>query len=270
MNIPERWLRSYCDPALDADALAHALTMGGIEVESCVPVAALSEGVIVAQVLGVEKHPQADKLSVCKVDAGKGPVQVVCGAPNVRPGMKAPLATPGARLPGIQVGVAKVRGVESAGMLLSARELGISDDHSGLFELAPDAPIGKEMRELLDLDERILSIKLTPNRGDCLSVVGVARELSAITRTKLNSPEFPRVEPAIDDVLPVRIDAPDLPSEREFVASISRTSASGKSPTLELTPEQRAALPVPAKPAAPTPEPEASGPVRDYPPLEPN
>ena len=210
MNIPERWLRSYCDPALDAEALAHALTMGGIEVESCAPVAALSEGVVVAQVLGVEKHPQADKLTVCKVDAGKGPVQVVCGAPNVRAGMKAPLATPGARLPGIQVGVAKVRGVESAGMLLSARELGISDDHSGLLELSADAQVGKDIRAALDLDERILSIKLTPNRGDCLSLVGVAREVAAITRTPLKPPAFARVEPVIKDVLPVRIEAPDL------------------------------------------------------------
>jgi phenylalanyl-tRNA synthetase beta chain len=161
-------------------------------------------------VLGVEKHPKADKLTVCSVDAGHGPVQVVCGAPNVRPGMKAPLATPGAHLPGIDVEVANVRGIESAGMLLSARELGISDDHSGLLELPPDAPVGKDVRTLLDLDERILSIKLTPNRGDCLSVLGVARELAAITRAPLKPPVFPRVTAAIRDVLPVRIEAPDL------------------------------------------------------------
>src|SRR5262249_35062284 len=120
MIVPERWLRSFCNPAIDAEALAHELTMSGIEVESCTPVAPPSAGVVVAQVLAVEKHPQADKLTVCKVDAGSGPVQVVCGAPNVRPGMKAPLAVPGARLPGIEVQVAKLRGVESAGMLLSS------------------------------------------------------------------------------------------------------------------------------------------------------
>jgi phenylalanyl-tRNA synthetase beta chain len=135
MNVPERWLRSFCDPAIDAGALAHALTMAGIEVESSTPVAPPGAGVVVAQVLEVQKHPQADKLTVCKVDTGREPVQVVCGAPNVRAGMKAPLAVPGARLPGIEVGIAKVRGIESAGMLLSARELGLSDDHSGL--LAP-------------------------------------------------------------------------------------------------------------------------------------
>ncbi|HTN27097.1 MAG TPA: phenylalanine--tRNA ligase subunit beta [Burkholderiales bacterium] len=210
MIVPERWLRSFCDPAIDADALAHALTMAGIEVESCTPVAPPSAGVVVAQVLAVEKHPQADKLTVCKVDAGSGPVQVVCGAPNVRPGMKAPLAVPGARLPGIEVQVAKLRGVESAGMLLSSRELGISDDHSGLLELAADAPLGKDIRAALDLDERILSIKLTPNRGDCLSVLGVAREVAAITRAPLKSPAFARVAPSIPDVLAVRIEAPDL------------------------------------------------------------
>jgi phenylalanyl-tRNA synthetase beta chain len=124
--------------------------------------------------------------------------------------MKAPLAVPGARLPGIEVQVAKLRGVESAGMLLSSRELGISDDHSGLLELAADAPLGKDIRAALDLDERILSIKLTPNRGDCLSVLGVAREVAAITRAPLNSPAFARVAPSIPDVLAVRIEAPDL------------------------------------------------------------
>src|SRR5688572_802209 len=210
MIVPEHWLRSFCDPASDAEMLAHRLTMAGIEVESCTPAAPPSAGVVVAEVLGVEKHPQADKLTVCKVDAGHGPVQVVCGAPNVRAGMKAPLATPGARLPGTEVQVAKVRGIESAGMLLSARELGISDDHSGLLELPPDAPVGKDVRALLDLDERILSIKLTPNRGDCLSVLGVARELAAVTGAPLKPPAFPRVTAALRDVLPVRIEAPDL------------------------------------------------------------
>src|SRR5688572_10711880 len=210
MIVPEHWLRSFCDPASDAEMLAHRLTMAGIEVESCTPAAPPSAGVVVAEVLGVEKHPQADKLTVCKVDAGHGPVQVVCGAPNVRAGMKAPLATPGARLPGTEVQVAKVRGIESAGMLLSARELGISDDHSGLLELPPDAPVGKDVRALLDLDERVLSIKLTPNRGDCLSVLGVARELAAITGALLKPPVFPRVTASIRDVLTVRIEAPDL------------------------------------------------------------
>ena len=210
MIVPERWLRSFCDPAIDAEVLAHELTMGGIEVESCAPFAPPGAGVVVAQVLEVERHPQADKLTVCKVDAGAGPVQVVCGAPNVRRGMKAPLAVPGARLPGTEIRVAKVRGVESAGMLVSARELGISEDHSGLLELPADAPLGKDIRAALDLDERILSIKLTPNRGDCLSIFGVAREVAAITRAPLKAPVFSRVAPSNPDVLPVRIEAPDL------------------------------------------------------------
>ena len=210
MIVPERWLRSFCDPALDAEALAQQLTMAGLEVESCAPVAPPGSGVLVAQVLSVDKHPQADKLTVCKVDAGAGPVQVVCGAPNVRAGMKAPLAVPGARLPAMEIRVAKVRGVESAGMLVSARELGLSDDHSGLLELPADAPIGKDVRATLDLDERILSIKLTPNRGDCLSVLGVAREVAALTRARLKPPVFQPIAVAIDDVLPVRIEAPDL------------------------------------------------------------
>ncbi|HEV8312244.1 MAG TPA: phenylalanine--tRNA ligase subunit beta, partial [Burkholderiaceae bacterium] len=193
MIVPERWLRSFCDPALDAEALAQQLTMAGLEVESCAPVAPPGSGVLVAQVLSVDKHPQADKLTVCKVDAGAGPVQVVCGAPNVRAGMKAPLAVPGARLAGTEIRVAKVRGVESAGMLLSARELGLSDDHSGLLELPADAPVGKDVRATLDLDERIFSIKLTPNRGDCLSVLGVAREVAALTRAPLKPTVFPRI-----------------------------------------------------------------------------
>ncbi|MGH9578600.1 MAG: YtpR family tRNA-binding protein, partial [Terriglobales bacterium] len=151
MIVPERWLRSFCDPALDAEALAQQLTMAGLEVESCEPVAPPSSGVVVAEVISVDPHPQADKLTVCKVDAGSGAVQVVCGAPNVRAGMKAALAAAGARLPGTEIRVATVRGIESAGMLLSARELGLSDDHSGLLELPADAAIGKDVRAALDL-----------------------------------------------------------------------------------------------------------------------
>jgi phenylalanyl-tRNA synthetase beta chain len=131
MIVPERWLRSFCDPPIGAEDLAHSLTMAGLEVESSTAAAPASTGVVVAQVLSVEKHPQADKLTVCKVDTGHGTVQVVCGAPNVRAGMKAPLATVGARLPEAEIRAAKLRGVESAGMLLSARELGLSEDHSG-------------------------------------------------------------------------------------------------------------------------------------------
>lgn len=210
MIVPERWLRSFCDPPLGAEELAHSLTMAGLEVESTVRAAPPATGVVVAQLVSVEKHPQADKLTVCKVDTGSGMVQVVCGAPNVRVGMKAPLATVGARLPEGEIRAAKLRGVESAGMLLSARELGLSEDHSGLLELPSDAKVGEDLRKNLDLDECIFSIKLTPNRGDCLSVLGVAREVSAITRAPLNAPEFKAVQARIPDTLPVRIEAPDL------------------------------------------------------------
>jgi len=210
MIVPERWLRTFCDPAAGADELAQLLTMSGLEVESSNAAAPQSSGVVVAQVISVEKHPQADKLTVCKVDAGGVPVQVVCGAPNVRAGMKAPLATVGARLPGGEIRAAKLRGIESAGMLLSARELGLSDDHSGLLELAPQATVGQDVRAALDLDERLFSVKLTPNRGDCLSVLGVAREVAALTRAPLKPPEFPAMPARITDTLPVRIEAPDL------------------------------------------------------------
>ncbi|OGA21704.1 MAG: phenylalanine--tRNA ligase subunit beta [Betaproteobacteria bacterium RIFCSPLOWO2_02_FULL_67_19] len=211
MIVPEHWLRSFCNPREDAEALAHGLTMAGLEVESCHPVAPACSGVVAAQVLSVERHPGADKLTVCSVDAGQGPMQVVCGAPNVRPGMKAPLARVGARLPaGLQIGQAKVRGVESHGMLCSARELGLSEDHSGLLELAADARPGADIRQLLELDERIFDIKLTPNRADCLSVLGVAREVAALTRAPLNAPRIEPVAARIAEKLPVRIEAPDL------------------------------------------------------------
>jgi len=148
---------------------------------------------------------------VCKVDAGHGPVQVVCGAPNARAGMKAPLARVGAGLPGgLQIGQARVRGVESHGMLCSARELGLSEDHAGLLELAADALPGTDIRQLLELDERIFDIKLTPNRADCLSVVGVAREVAALTRAPLRAPRYTPVAARIAETLPVRIEAPDL------------------------------------------------------------
>ena len=211
MNVPENWLRSFCNPPLAAEELAHRLTMAGLEVESCEPVAPRSSGVVVATVLAVERHPNADKLTVCTVDAGSGPVQVVCGAPNVRAGMKALLALPGASLPGgLEITQATVRGVESRGMLCSARELGLSEDHSGLLELPADAKSGEDARRALDLDERVLAVKLTPNRGDCLSVLGVAREVAALTRAALTPPAFTPVPPRIADTLPVRIEAPDL------------------------------------------------------------
>ena len=211
MIVPESWLRSFCNPPLGAEALAHGLTMAGLEVESCEAVAPACVGVVAAQVLSVQRHAGADKLAVCMVDAGHGPVQVVCGAPNVRAGMKAPLATVGARLAdGAEIAQAKLRGVDSHGMLCSARELGLSEDHSGLLELAADARPGADIRQLLELDERLFDIKLTPNRADCLSVLGVAREVAALTRAPLKLPRIAPVTARIADTLSVRIEAPDL------------------------------------------------------------
>jgi phenylalanyl-tRNA synthetase beta chain len=180
MNIPESWLRSFCDPSLSGRQLADKLTMAGLEVESYAPVGAQLPGdVVVAEVLSVEKHPNADKLTVCRVRAARETVQVVCGAPNVRVGMKAPLA---------RVGVKAVRGIESHGMLASARELGISDEHSGVLELPAAAKSGSDVRKLLGLDDHVMTFKLTPNRPDCLSVLGIAREVSALTGARLKAP----------------------------------------------------------------------------------
>jgi phenylalanyl-tRNA synthetase beta chain len=210
MQISERWLRSFVDPPLAAEELAHLLTMSGVEVETCSPVAPSFTGVVVGQVLSVEKHPNADRLTVCSVDAGTGaPLAVVCGAPNVAIGMKAPLALIGATLPGgLAIKVTAMRGVESHGMLCSARELGLSDDHSGLLALPADARPGRDVREVLALDDRIFTLKLTPNRADCLSVLGVAREVSALTRAKLQAPDIRSVPPSSDAKFPVKISDP--------------------------------------------------------------
>lgn len=170
MKFSESWLRTFVNPDLSTDALAHLLTMAGLEVEEQDPVAPAFTQVVVAHVLEVVKHPDADRLNVCQVDAGNGPVQIVCGAPNVAAGLKVPCALPGAVLPGdFKIKVAKVRGVESSGMLCSARELGIAEDASGLLVLPADAPVGESIRRYLDLDDTLFTLKLTPNRADCLS-----------------------------------------------------------------------------------------------------
>jgi phenylalanyl-tRNA synthetase beta chain len=186
MIVPESWLRSFCDPKLSGEELAHRLTMAGIEVESYQAVGPAFSGVVVGEILSVERHPNADKLTVCTVGTGKEKLQVVCGAPNVRTGMKAPLARVGARLPSLEIKAASLRGVESHGMLCSAKELGLSDDHSGLLEL--DGEPGTDARAALGLDDKVLTLKLTPNRADCLSILGVAREVSALTGVALKAP----------------------------------------------------------------------------------
>lgn len=210
MQFSETWLRTFVDPPLTTSELAESLTMAGLEVEAAEPAAPAFSGVVVGEVLAVEKHPGADRLSVCRVDAGRGePLTIVCGAPNVRAGMKAPCATVGAALPGLTIREAPVRGVVSRGMLCSAVELGLAADGAGLLELPAGLAAGLDLREALELDDQILTLKLTPNRGDCLSVCGVAREVAAITATSLRLPDIAPVAAAIKDALPVTVETPE-------------------------------------------------------------
>jgi phenylalanyl-tRNA synthetase beta chain len=219
MQFPESWLREFCDPPIGTAELAERLTMAGLEVESLQTVAPPFHGVVVGEVLSVEQHPDADRLRVCAVDVGAAePLAIVCGAPNVRAGMKAPCALVGAELPPAREGsstplrieVGKIRGVESRGMLCSARELKLSDDHEGLLVLDADAVVGRDLRAELQLDDTIFTLKLTPNLGHALSVFGVAREVSAITGAPLRTPAIAKARVDSDARLPVRVEAPDL------------------------------------------------------------
>ncbi|MGZ5894380.1 MAG: phenylalanine--tRNA ligase subunit beta, partial [Caldimonas sp.] len=220
MQFPESWLREFCDPPLTTTELAERLTMAGLEVENLRPAAPPFHGVVVAEVLSVAPHPNADRLRVCQVDAGQGEtLEIVCGAPNVRAGIKVPLARVGAELPPASEGegarpfrieIGKIRGVESRGMLCSARELKLSDDHAGLLILDPAAPVGVDLRHHLHLDDTIFTLKLTPNLGHCLSVYGVAREVAALTGAPLKAPVIARNPVTDDAVLRVAVEAPDL------------------------------------------------------------
>ena len=220
MQFPESWLREFCDPPISTAELAERLTMAGLEVESMRPAAPPFSGVVVAEVVGVDKHPNADRLKVCRVDVGSGEtLGIVCGAPNVRVGMKVPCALAGASLPAadgatsdapLRIEQGLIRGVESNGMLCSARELKLSDDHAGLLALDADAAVGRDLREHPRLDDTIFALKLTPNLGHCLSVLGVARELAALTGAPLKKPVFASLAPTCDDRLRVSIEAPEL------------------------------------------------------------
>ncbi|MEO7743316.1 MAG: phenylalanine--tRNA ligase subunit beta, partial [Usitatibacter sp.] len=219
MKISVKWLREFVAIGdMPVAKLAHALTMGGLEVEEVTPVAANFSGIVVGQVKSVAPHPNADKLSVTTVDAGTGEIlTIVCGAPNVAAGQKVPCALVGAKLPSspsgagdqpvLEIRKAKLRGVESSGMLCSARELGLSQAHAGLMVLEDNAPVGRDIRDVLDLDDVYLTLKLTPNRGDCLSMAGVARDVAAITGARLTLPAPPPVATQIDARRDVRISA---------------------------------------------------------------
>jgi phenylalanyl-tRNA synthetase beta chain len=188
MQFSESWLRTLVNPSLNSDELSHLLTMAGLEVEAMVPVAPAFEKVVVAQVLSKDKHPDADRLNVLSVDVGQGePLTIVCGAGNVIVGMKAPCALVGAKLPGIEIKQAKVRGVASFGMMCSEKELGLAEASEGLMVLAADAVVGQSIREHLDLDDHLITLKLTPNRSDCLSLNGIAREVAALTGAALQT-----------------------------------------------------------------------------------
>ena len=210
MKFSESWLREFVDPDCSGEALSHLLTMAGLEVEEEKSVAPPFDQVVVAAILEVTKHPDADRLNVCRVDIGQGNIQqIVCGAPNAASGLKVPCALPGAKLPGnINIKVAKVRGVESNGMLCSARELGISEEASGLLVLPEDAPVGENIRVYLDLDDTVRLLKLTPNRADCLSLRGVAREISALTGAVLKLPKIAQIPALIPERREIHLDAP--------------------------------------------------------------
>ncbi|EXB24847.1 phenylalanine--tRNA ligase, beta subunit [Acinetobacter baumannii 1437282] len=213
MKISENWLRTWVNPAIDSDTLSDQLTMLGLEVDDLAPVAKPFTGVVVGEVLTVEQHPDADRLRVTMVNIGSGePLQIVCGAPNVRVGMKAPVATVGAVLPGdFKIKKGKLRGVESHGMLCGASEIDLEDKIDGLLELPADAPVGINIREYLKLDDNVIDISITPNRGDCFSIRGIAREIAVINQLKMNEPEIQSVAATITDEKAVTITTEGTP-----------------------------------------------------------
>ncbi|WP_180157050.1 phenylalanine--tRNA ligase subunit beta [Acinetobacter sp. YH12045] len=213
MKISENWLRTWVNPAIDSDTLSDQLTMLGLEVDDLSPAAKPFTGVVVGEVLTVVQHPDADRLRVTTVNIGSGePLQIVCGAPNVRVGMKAPVATIGAVLPGdFKIKKGKLRGVESQGMLCGASEIDLEDKIDGLLELPADAPVGTNIREYLDLDDNVIDISITPNRGDCFSIRGIAREIGVINQLPVTAPEIKEVAATITDEKKVVVETDGCP-----------------------------------------------------------
>ncbi|MEW7980602.1 MAG: phenylalanine--tRNA ligase subunit beta [Candidatus Sedimenticola endophacoides] len=210
MRFSEAWLREWVDPDVAIDALAEQLSMAGLEVDSVTPVAAQFEGVYVGAVLSREPHPDADKLGVCTVDVGgEAPLQVVCGAPNVAAGQRVPVALVGAVLPGgFKIKAAKLRGVESRGMICAESELGMADSSEGILVLPNDAPVGEDFRRYMGLDDQAIEVDLTPDRGDCLGLSGIAREVGVINRSPVTAPPIEPAAVSIEERFPVRVEAP--------------------------------------------------------------
>lgn len=211
MKISETWLRTYTNPAVTTDELVAQLTMAGLEVDSVEPAAAVFSGVVVGEVIDIEKHPDADKLRVCRVNVGEAePLQIVCGAANVRVGLKIPAALCGAVLPqDFKIKKSKLRGVESFGMLCSEKELGLAADANGLMELPNDAPVGVDIREYLSLNDSIIEVDLTPNRADCLSVEGIAREVAVLNEMDWTATQFNNSAVTHAESLTVSVNAPE-------------------------------------------------------------
>lgn len=207
MRFSEKWLREWVNPSITTEGLVAQLTMAGLEVDGATPVAGAFSGVVVAEILSAEPHPDAEKLRVCTVNAGEAePLSIVCGAANARAGIKIPCAKIGAVLPGdFKIKRAKLRGVESFGMLCAASELGLADASDGLLELPADAPIGVDIREYLQLDDMAIEVDLTPNRGDCLGIAGLAREVGVLNRTEVTPVNCAEVKQTISDTFPVDV-----------------------------------------------------------------
>ncbi|MFW2147038.1 phenylalanine--tRNA ligase subunit beta [Acinetobacter sp. TY1] len=228
MKISENWLRTWVNPAIDSDTLSNQLTMLGLEVDGMDPAAKPFTGVVVGEVLTVVQHPDADRLRVTTVNIGSGePLQIVCGAPNVRVGMKAPVATIGAVLPGdFKIKKGKLRGVESQGMLCGASEIDLEDKIDGLLELPSDAPVGINIREYLNLDDHVIDISITPNRGDCFSIRGIAREIGVINQLPVTVPDIKHVVATITDEKKVVISTDGCPRYLGRVIKNVNTKAS--------------------------------------------
>ncbi len=209
MKFSEAWLREWVNPDVSTEQLADQLSMAGLEVDSVEPVAPAFSGVLVGEVRSIEPHPDAKKLRICSVDTGAGaPLQIICGAANVAQGMRVPAAIVGARLPGdFKIKKAKLRGVESFGMICSASELGLAASSDGIMSLPIDAAIGSDLRDYLALDDRAIDVDLTPDRGDCLSLAGIAREVGVINRCKVNTHEIKPVAPTVEDGFEVQLEA---------------------------------------------------------------